>query len=396
MCSVPDFSAAASPAVFSSLNASPEAREASKQLVDIRKPDRLNALTGLRCFAAVNIVLFHFSNPNWFGIFAPVVNAGYASVSFFILLSGFVLAYNYAGRARAGQLDKARFYKARFTRLYPIYFLSLLLAWRVIPQEEHAHTHAMFLTGMALSPLLLQGWIPSIATFLNTPAWTMSAESFFYAVFPWMARWKRPERKRTILLWLAVVWGIGLIPGTLYVVFNPDGIAQVNRYSYGPWLQALKFTPLPHLMSFVFGVLLAQLDELIPRKAIIRPVLGVIGFVLLFLILWLAKDMPYALLHDGFLMPYFGCIVLGLAGDNVLARGFGIRPLVFVGEASYCLYLLHFNFWILIHQTHVLDKLHLAQYDPWISYAILIGMALVALHYVEKPAQRTLRNLMNA
>ncbi len=67
-----------------------------------------------------------------------MVNAGFASVSFFILLSGFVLAYNYAGRARAGTLDRARFWKARFTRLYPIYLLSLLLAggwsrWNTTP-----------------------------------------------------------------------------------------------------------------------------------------------------------------------------------------------------------------------------------------------------------------------
>ncbi len=121
-----------------------------------------------------------------------MVNAGFASVSFFILLSGFVLAYNYAERARAGELDKVRFWEARFTRLYPIYLLSLLLSWRVVPAEYAAHTHAMFWTGMVLSPLLLQGWIPSIATFLNTPAWTMSAESFYYVLFPWMARWKRP------------------------------------------------------------------------------------------------------------------------------------------------------------------------------------------------------------
>ncbi len=99
------------------------------------KPARLNALTGLRSFAAVNIVLFHFSNPQWFGWLAPVVNAGYASVSFFILLSGFVLGYNYNARARAGKLDRTRFYEARFTRLYPIYLLSLLMAWRMIPME---------------------------------------------------------------------------------------------------------------------------------------------------------------------------------------------------------------------------------------------------------------------
>ena len=145
-------------------------------------------------FAAINIVFFHFSNPKWFGPLAPVVNAGYASVSFFILLSGFVLAYNYAGRARDGALNKGRFWEARFTRLYPIYLLSLLLSWRMVPVEYAAHSHGMFWTGMVLSPLLLQGWIPEIATFLNTPAWTMSAESAYYLLFPWIAKIKKPAR----------------------------------------------------------------------------------------------------------------------------------------------------------------------------------------------------------
>src|SRR5271170_560346 len=132
-----------------------------------RKPARLNGLTGLRTFAAINIVLFHFSNPNWFGPLAPVVNAGYASVSFFILLSGFVLAYNYAGRARAGELGKVGFWTARFTRLYPVYLLSLLISIQTLPGESRAHTHLLFWTGVALTPLLLQGWIPEIATFWN-------------------------------------------------------------------------------------------------------------------------------------------------------------------------------------------------------------------------------------
>ena len=96
--------------------------------METRKPAPLKALTGLRCFAAINIVLFHFSNPQWFGFLAPVVNAGFISVSYFILLSGFVLAYNYDERARNGELDRKRFWEARFTRIYPIYFLSLLLS----------------------------------------------------------------------------------------------------------------------------------------------------------------------------------------------------------------------------------------------------------------------------
>ena len=366
----------------------------SKKSVEMRKPGRLNALTGLRTFAAINIVFFHFSNPQWFGIFAPVVNAGYASVSFFILLSGYVLAYNYAARARAGELDVRRFYEARFTRLYPIYILSLIVGWRMIPQEYASHSHGMFWTGMVLTPLLLQGWIPEIATFGNTPAWTMSAEAFYYVLFPWLASWKQPGRVRPILARLGAIWMLGLIPGTLYIIYSPDGIANPDRFSSGPWLQALKFTPLPHLASFVFGVLLAELDELIPRPGHLRFWIGVFGFAGTFFLLWLGSDVPYAIIHDGLLMPLFGCIILGLSGTNPLSHALGIRPLVFVGEASYCLYLLHFNFWNLIHDSHVLNKLHIAQLDPWISYAILIAMALLALHLVEKPAQRQLRKWM--
>ena len=361
----------------------------------MRKPVRLNALTGLRSFAAVNIVLFHFSNPLWFGPLAPVVNAGYASVSFFILLSGYVLAYNYAPRARAGQLDTIRFYKARFTRLYPIYLLSLILAWRNIPGEYASHTHTIFWTAVVLSPLLLQGWIPEIATFLNTPAWTMSAESFYYVLFPWLARWKQPGRIPPLLARLVGIWLLGLIPGTLYILFNPDGISHPDRFSTGPWLQALKFTPLPHLASFVFGMVLAEVDELMPRPGHLRLWIGVFGFAAIFFLLWLGSDIPYAIIHDGLLMPLFGCVILGLAGENPLASTLGIKPLVFVGEASYCLYLLHFNFWNLIHDTHMLNHLGLARLDPWISYVILIGLALVALHLVEKPAQRQLRKWMS-
>jgi peptidoglycan/LPS O-acetylase OafA/YrhL len=365
-----------------------------EQPVEIQKPARLNALTGLRCFAAINIVFFHFSDPRWFGWLAPVVNAGYASVSYFILLSGFVLAYNYHDRARAGELDKWRFWEARFTRLYPIYFLSLLLSWRMVTAEYHAHTHRMFWTGMVLAPLLLQGWVPQVATFLNTPAWTMSAEASFYVLFPWVARWKKPEKMGPLLGKLGLVWALGLLPGMLYVILRPDGIAHPDRYSWGPWLQALKYTPLPHLPSFVFGVMLADLDAMVPRGGRLRLLLGAGGFAATFGLLWLGGVIPYPIIHDGLLMPLFGCIILGLAGDSALAHALGVRPLVFVGEASYCLYLLHFNFWALIHETHVLNRVGLAQFDPWISYVILIAMALVALYAVEKPAQRQLRSWM--
>ncbi len=364
--------------------------------METRKPAPLKALTGLRCFAAINIVFFHFSDPRWFGFLAPVVNAGYISVSYFILLSGFVLAYNYAERARNGELDRKRFWEARFTRIYPIYFLSLLLSLNLLRSEYQTHTHAMFWTGMVLTPLLLQGFVPAVSTFLNTPAWTMSAEAAYYVIFPWVAKWKRPQRMAPHLMKMAGVWALGLVPGALYMAFNPDGIAHPDRWSYGTWLWALKYTPYTHVFSFVFGVMLADLDRMIERTARLRLWLGIVGFGGIYGLLSLGPLMPYPIMHDGVLMPLFGCIVLGLAGENPLASALGVRPLVFVGEASYCLYLLHFNLWNLIHGSHLLDALGLVRFDPWISYVLLIALAIFALHFIEKPAQRKLREWMHA
>jgi peptidoglycan/LPS O-acetylase OafA/YrhL len=364
--------------------------------VETSKPAPLRALTGLRCFAAINIVLFHFSNPKWFGFLAPVVNAGFISVSYFILLSGFVLAYNYAERARNGELDRKRFWEARFTRIYPIYFLSLLLSLNLLSGEYQTHTPAMFWTGVLLTPLLLQGFVPAVATFLNTPAWTMSAEAAYYMIFPWVAKWKRPERMAPHLMKMAGVWALGLVPGALYIAFNPDGIVHPDRWSYGPWLSALKYTPYTHVFGFVFGVMLADLDRMIERTARLRLWLGIFGFGGIYALLSLGSLMPYPMMHDGLLMPLFGCVVLGLAGENPLARALGVRPLVFVGEASYCLYLLHFNLWNLIHGSHILEATGLIRLDPWISYVLLIALSIFALYFIEKPAQRKLREWLKA
>jgi hypothetical protein len=48
----------------------------------------------------------------------------------------------------------------------------------------------------------------------------------------------------------------------------------------------------------------------------------------------------------------------------------------------------------MLHASGVLVALHLMRFDPWISYAILVGLGLLTLHLVEKPAQRMLRSWM--
>jgi peptidoglycan/LPS O-acetylase OafA/YrhL len=360
-----------------------------------KKKETLPALTGLRCFAALNIVFFHFSNPKWFGPFAPIVDNGYTSVSFFLLMSGYILAYNYSERANKGQLKTRDFWIARFSRLYPVYLLALVFSIGMLIDEWHARSHAQFALGVVLTPLLLQGWHPMLAAFWNTPAWTMCTEAFFYLIFPVVILWKRPKRIWPLLGVMLGLWLLGLLLPSLYMWFHPDGDPHPGRYTDGFWIRALKFTPPPHVPAFLFGIALADLDAMIPRAARRRLLFGFLGMCGLYTILYYGDKMPYPMMHDGLLMPLFGLAILGLAGHNLIARFFGFYPFAAVGQASYCLYIMHFNLWNLIHQSHILDRLHVAQLDPWLSYFLLISIAMTVMVLVERPAQKWIRSFIH-
>jgi len=368
--------------------------EPPAEVVRLPRKSRLPALSGLRAFAALNIVFYHFSNPKWFGPFAPIVNHGYTSVSFFLLMSGFILAYNYSERAQRGQLNTRQFWIARFSRLYPVYLFGLLISLGMLMEEWHVRTHGEFALGVVLTPLLLQGWVPRLATFWNTPAWTMCTEAFFYLIFPVVILWKRPQRWRGLIGLLFLIWIAGMILPTLYTILQPDG-PYADRYTDSFWMRALKFSPPPHVPSFLFGIVLADIDSRISRGSRWRLLLGVLGVSAVYAILYYGDKLPFALMHDGLLMPLFGLAILGLAGHNLVARFFGFAPFVAVGQASYCLYILHFNLWALIHNSGILDKTGLIAFDPWISYVLLVAAALLTMKFIEKPAQRWIRGRMH-
>lgn len=353
-----------------------------------RKPP-LPALTGIRTLLALAIILFHFTPPH-LGILYPFIDNGYIFVGVFFLISGYVLTYNYADRAAT--LVKREFWLARFSRLYPVYLLVLVLSFRMLQDEWLARSHFEFWKGIILTPLVLQGWSPSLATFWNTVAWTLSSEVVLYAAFPWLIRAPWPKRPLHLVLLLLTLWIIGLAPHSLYLLFNPDHIAgPITRYSSSQIIRFLKYTPLPYACTFLTGVTLGKLQlvlTLTPRQRLSLAAVSLAGVGLFFYTIVLHT--PYLLMHGGLLTPVFAALVLGLSGPHFISSLFASRPLLLVGESSYCLYLLHFNVFQLLHTYHVPDRLHLAALDPWLSYAILVLLSLVVFHFVEIPARKAI------
>jgi peptidoglycan/LPS O-acetylase OafA/YrhL len=353
-----------------------------------RKPP-LPALTGVRTLLAVNIMFFHFTPPHMTYLY-PLINNSYVFVGFFFLLSGFILAYNYADRAAT--LDRRDFWRARFARLYPIYLLSLLLFVSMLGAEWHARPHGEFVAGVILTPLLLQGWSPALATFWNTVAWTLSAEAVLYFAFPWLIRLPWPKTPGRLIALLLGIWCVGLIPHSLYLHFNPDHLTgPANRYSSGTWIRTLKYTPLAYACTFLAGITLGKLQAgltLTPRQRTLIAAASLAALAVFFATT--VDHVPYVLMHGGLLVPLFAALVVGLSGQNIFASAFAWKPIELLGQASYALFLLHFNFINFLRQYHLPERLHFAAYDPWVSYAATLVLSVIAMQLVEKPARRAI------
>jgi peptidoglycan/LPS O-acetylase OafA/YrhL len=58
-----------------------------------------------------------------------------------------------------------------------------------------------------------------------------------------------------------------------------------------------------------------------------------------------------------------------------------------LGETTFALYLLHFNAFQLIHLYKIPERLHVAAFDPWISYAAIMALAALVTFRYERPAR---------
>jgi peptidoglycan/LPS O-acetylase OafA/YrhL len=323
------------------------------------------------------------------GVLYPIIDNGFVFVGFFFLMSGFILSYNYADRP---DLNKREFWLARFSRLYPVYLLALAFSYQMLRSEWGAHSHREFWQGLLLTPLLLQGWVPNLATFWNTVAWTLSCEIMLYLAFPYLIRIPLPRHPGRLIALLLALWMIGLIPHGLYVLLNPDHLAApADRYTSTYLIRVLKYTPPAYICTFLGGLTLGRLQAQLTLRGRQRMMLACASLAGIGLALYVfLPRMPYIMLHGGLLMPLFAALTIGLSGPNPVASVFAFPPLVFVGRATFCLYLLHFNAYMLIQSSRLMERLHLAAFDPWISYAAVVVLALLAHEFVETPARKAI------
>ena len=303
---------------------------------------RCQRLTGLRTLLALTILLFHFTPAGltwerhpWVTLY-PIINIGYVFVSFFFLISGFILSYNYAGRPEP--MHARDFWMARLSRLYPVYALTMLISIPMLMTEWAVRPRVDFWEGAIATPFLLQGFFPHLATFWNTVSWTLSCEVVLYVAFPWLLRLRWPKSAGKLIAMVAGLWVLGMVPHALYMLTNPDHFAKAaDRYSDGTWINVLKYTPAAYLCTFLAGLTLGRLHEALRLDSRERATLGLAGFAGVWFVCYhFAERLPYVLVHGGLLTPLFAAIILGLAGTEPAGQRFFVEAAGSSGGFDVC------------------------------------------------------------
>jgi peptidoglycan/LPS O-acetylase OafA/YrhL len=387
-----------------------------------RRP-QLDALTSVRFFAALHVVLYHSQSilasflpgPRWLH---NVIESGPVSVGLFFVLSGFILAYTHLGPPEEGRLRRRPFWVARFARVYPVYFLGLVVAAPLAVRGflRGGATPVWFAAVLANVLELVQAWSPQFALAWNAPGWSLSAEAFFYLLFPFVAPKLWPLRGRGLLLALLVFWGLAQVAPALYALAPPGGwlggrgpppafwTAAMNGLPYvrweTPWYALIQYNPLTRLPEFLFGVALGRLYLLhdAPARYPAAWSLAAAGAAaaLLAVLAGASAALRHSLFfHNGLLTPLYGVLVYGLARSRrtALSGALSLRPLVVLGEASYALYILHVP--LLDILTEIGRHLPSGSVPALPFFAAYLGAALLAslvvLRRVEEPARRLLR-----
>jgi peptidoglycan/LPS O-acetylase OafA/YrhL len=366
----------------------------------VSKSGEILPLTSLRFFAAFHVLLFHV----W-GIFLPsmpgprywndLVRLGYAGVSIFFILSGYILTVVYLQHSSSVAFNRRKFYIARFARVYPLYALSLLVLapfiWRDLGTLSLPYRIIKF-AGLCVTNFgMIQAWRPAFGGGWNVPAWSVSAEAFFYLVFPVIGlaiatRIKKPLRLG-LIFWLSSI----AISLTLCKVAHSSHLSHDN-FGFA------RCNPLLRLPEFLIGVCAAQWRPRVVSKSLswmsVLVYLGLIPFI---------ARLPELVVSNGLLAPIFVALVVGLGTLNGnFERLLSSPVLVTLGHASYSLYLLHLPvlFWL----THLLRTPESRELGgPWIipfgpaerltAYVVVTVVAsILSYNLVEKPVRQYLLN----
>ena len=373
------------------------------------RSQHIRALTGVRFFAALWVVLYHTTrhnqavllehHPDVLYLVYPFTGAGTRGVDLFFMLSGFVLALNYMDRLgdRLEPRATGRFLWLRLARIWPLYMLVIVGAGllRLIRNElwDSAPVGPVTWTNLLRQALMVQMWFPPEhgPTSWVGPAWSLSAEWLAYLMFPvlilFVARAQRGLRARTLLV-LACLAMVPLIVG----------LAQRGDLGGPVWILRI-------VCEFVTGMLLCaaasrlRLTPRVRRAAGFGAMLTVVSGVAWLYVVREIDGHP-AWWSRAIVVLFVPLIFFLAIGTGPLHDLLASPALVLGGGISYALYLVHSPMLNLFRDvTEFTGVFYLAPrpryYAELLFIPVIIVAAWVLYRFFEEPVRKLMRGMLD-
>lgn len=344
------------------------------------RPKTLDQLTSVRGLAAMVIVFYHahyYVAPYLPAPLNSFIRHGNLAVDMFFVLSGFVLYLNYAGRVSTSWPDMASFMKKRIARVYPLHILMLgcFLAFGLAVALKHGDWPAfMPLDYFLLSLFLLQnvGFTDILAW--NVPAWSISTELIAYILFPFFLAVFRMADRRTGTLFAIIAAATSL----LYVFFWVTGWPFPDDIQRNGLMRCLT--------QFVIGMATC---ELYVRGTVDQRSGAVAGLVAALCLSLLVYDTQSPV------VPILWCSLIMALTQWTRLNPLLWRPLVYLGDISYAIYLSHYFLLIVFKYLFVTEDRTTSIPALALYLATVFAVSIVLYHFWERPAQKIILGRRN-
>lgn len=346
----------------------------------------------IRGIAALLVVLFHF-RADLNKVYTQqdlgdlLFGSGMAGVDLFFIISGFIIVVS---TSRVESNSGVKFILRRVFRIYPLLIFSVFMFWILMTDMK-----SFTLLFKSIVPMQLNYNEPSPYYGYNmlNPAWTLTYEIYFYAVFfvgmLISHRYMAIISSSLILLTMVAVqkyYGHLFINANLSVDASPDNSL----------LPLIKLASSPMLIEFVIGMVLAELYIKIPaaRSRVNLWPIVLLGCTIYFILFASKAYFSHGILGFGAWSLF---VIIPFLIYEKTAEVKPNRILAFLGDISYPLYI-----------THIVTAVIVSNYNAYVpaySYATGVSMLLIYLTcsilfayichvFIEKPMHRLSRSII--
>lgn len=294
---------------------------------------RYSLLNLFRFFAAITVVMFHFAYsipPFDEGLLNRLIGNGHFAVTFFFVLSGFVMVLSNQKSNLKLYSEKIRFWKKRAIRLLPLYYLAIIM-------------YVLFTLGvnkpidwkeMLLNVIGVHAWDLNPHPEINPPSWSLSAEFFFYLLTPTLLLFSKSISIKKNIFIAVIVWLITVISFVFFMQYHQRDLP-------------FNFFPLWHLSTFFIGITTAHIWIALNDKISYNKHYFLLFFIMCLTLFCTFNTGFFHKKHIALFAPIFAIIIfIAVLFEKDNKVKLPNQFFDFLGDLSYPIYILHWPFLI--------------------------------------------------